>query len=113
MRPKENLYIGLFGILGQTAVVKDVHLKDVAFYTTYAASAYIGGIAGITQASTAKGDYTGAIIDGCSVTGEFSLVADKGNQFVGGLVGMQYKGATINSWAKVTASCVVNSGDLA
>ncbi len=32
---KENLYIGLFGILGKTAVVKDVHLKDVAFYTAY------------------------------------------------------------------------------
>ena len=56
----ENLYIGLFGILGAKAVVKNVNLTNVAFYTTYAATAYLGGIAGITQGSTTSGDYTGA-----------------------------------------------------
>ena len=107
---KENLYIGLFGVLGPKAIVQDVHV-DVAFYTTYEVTAYVGGIAGVTQGN--KANNAGAIIDGCSVTGTLSLTADKGNQFVGGLVGMQYKGATINSWAQVNASCVVKSGDLA
>ena len=109
----ENLYIGLFGILGPKSVVKDVHLKDVAFYTSYEATAYVGGIAGVTQGSTTKNDYTGAVIDGCSVAGTLSLTAAKGNQFVGGLVGMQYKGAIINSSAQVDASGVVAAGDLA
>ena len=109
----ENLYIGLFGVLGPKSVVKDVHLKDVAFYTSYEATAYVGGIAGVTQGSTTKNDYTGAVIDGCSVAGTLSLTAAKGNQFVGGLVGMQYKGAIINSSATVNASGVVRAGDLA
>ncbi len=109
---KENLYIGLFGVLGPNSVVKNVHV-DVAFYTTYEATAYVGGIAGVTQGNTTNGNYTGATIDGCSVSGTLSLTAKKGNQFVGGLVGMQYKGATINSSAQVDVSCVVESGDLA
>lgn len=109
----ENLYIGLFGILGAKAVVKNVNLTNVAFYTTYAATAYLGGIAGITQGSTTSGDYTGAIIDACSVSGILYLNNTKGNHFVGGLVGMQYKGATINSRVSIRATGIVDSGDLA
>ena len=113
----ENLYIGLFGVLGSKAVVKDVHLTDLAFYTSYNATAFVGGIAGVTQGVTqgvtTNGDYTGAVIDGCSVAGTLSLTAAKGNQFVGGLVGMQYKGAIINSSAQVKVSGVVTAGDLA
>ena len=110
---REDLYIGLFGVLGSDSVVKDVHLEDVAFYTSYEATAYVGGIAGVMQGSTVSNDYTGAVIDGCSVAGTLSLTSTKGNQFVGGLVGMQYKGAIINSSAQVTASGVVTAGDLA
>ena len=109
----ENLYIGLFGVLGSNSVVKNVHLKEVKFYTTFGATAYLGGIAGVMQGSTSKTSYTGAVIDGCSVSGILSLTGDKGNQFVGGLVGMQYKGAIINSSAKVDAFGVVDAGDLA
>ena len=85
---KENLYIGFFGVLGPKSVVKDLQLTDVAFYTTFEATAYVGGIAGVTQGSTAKNNYTGAVIDGCSVEGTLSLTGTKGNQFVGGIVGM-------------------------
>ena len=109
----ENLYIGLFGILGAKSVVKNVNLTNVAFYTTYAATAYLGGIAGITQGSTTSGDYTGAIIDACSVSGILYLNNTKGNHFVGGLVGMQYKGATINSRVSIRATGIVDGGDLA
>lgn len=109
----ENLYIGLFGILGAKAAVKNVNLTNVAFYTTYAATAYLGGIAGITQGSTTSGDYTGAIIDACSVSGILYLNNTKGNHFVGGLVGMQYKGATINSRVSIRATGIVDGGDLA
>ena len=110
---KENLYIGFFGVLGPQSVVKDLNLTDVAFYTTFGATAYVGGIAGVMQGSTTKDNYTGAVINGCSVSGNLSLTGDKGNQFVGGIVGMQYKGAVINSAAKVNASGVVLAGDLA
>ena len=110
---KENLYIGFFGVLGPQSVVKDLNLTDVAFYTTFGATAYVGGIAGVMQGSRTNNDFTGAVIDGCSVSGNLSLTGDKGNQFVGGIVGMQYKGAVINSAAEVDASGVVKAGDLA
>ena len=110
---KENLYIGLFGVLGPNSVVRNVNLTNVAFYTTYAATAYLGGIAGVTQGSTTSGDFTGAIIDSCSVSGTFCLNNTKGNHFVGGLVGMQYKGATINSHVSIRATGIVDGGDLA
>ena len=110
---KENLYIGFFGVLGPKSVVKNLNLTDVAFYTTFGATAYVGGIAGVTQGSRTNNNFTGAVIDSCSVEGSLSLTGNKGNQFVGGLVGMQYKGAVINSMAKVNASGVVLAGDLA
>ncbi len=110
---KDNLCIGLFGILGPKSVVKNVNLTNVAFYTTYAATAYLGGIAGVTQGSTTSGDFTGAIIDSCSVSGTLYLNNTKGNHFVGGLVGMQYKGATINSHVSISATGIVDGGDLA
>ena len=110
---KENLYIGFFGVLGPQSVVKKLNLTDVAFYTTFGATAYVGGIAGVMQGSRTNNNFTGAVIDGCSVSGNLSLKGDKGNQFVGGIAGMQYKGAVINSVAKVDASGVVLAGDLA
>ena len=110
---KENLYIGFFGVLGPQSVVKNLKLTDVAFYTTFGATAYVGGIAGVMQGSRTNNNFTGAVIDGCSVSGNLSLKGDKGNQFVGGITGMQYKGAVINSVAKVAASGVVLAGDLA
>ena len=109
---KENHYIGLFGVLNSKAVVKNVKV-DVAFYTSYEATAFVGGIVGATQGSTTNGDYTGAVIDGCYVSGTISHVGTKGNQNVGGIIGMQYKGALINSAAEVKLSSVVTSGDLA
>ena len=108
----ENLYIGLFGVLGNGAYVKNVNVS-VAFYTKYEASAYVGGIAGYADGNRTNGNFTGAVIDGCNVTGTIKHVGDKGNQFVGGIVGMQYKGAVINSSSKIKAFCIVKSGDLA
>lgn len=109
----ENIYIGLFGVLEKTAVVRDVALKDVAFYTGYEATAYVGGIAGYLNGSSQKDVYTGAVIDGCSVSGTIAHTSAKGNQFVGGIAGMQYKGAVINSASFADLSCTVLSGDLA
>lgn len=110
---KDNIYVGMFGILGPNSVVKNVNLANLSFYSTYEATGYVGGIAGAMQGSTTGGNYTGAVIDGCSVSGTISHISSRGNQMVGGLVGMQYKGAIINSSAQVNLSGVVTSGDLA
>lgn len=109
----DNLFIGLFGVLEKTAVVRDVALRNVAFYTSYEATAYVGGIAGYLNGSGESNVFTGAVVDGCSVSGVISHTSAKGNQFVGGIVGMQYKGAVINSASFADLSCTVLSGDLA
>ena len=113
----DNPFIGLFGVLGADAKVKNVNLTNVAIYTTVdKISAYVGGIAGYMEGSSSGN--TGAVIDGCSVSGTISLTADPigssvGNEFVGGLVGMQYKGAIINSSSTTELSCIVNGEALA
>ncbi len=104
----ENIYIGLFGVLDAKAVIKNLNLTNVAFYTSYGASIYMGGIAGVMQSSNSG--YVGAIIDSCSVTGVMVHTAVKGNNMVGGLVGYQLRGAIINCWADVDCSCTVTSG---
>ena len=110
---KDNIYIGLFGVLGSGAYVKNVNVVDFAFYTSYERNAFLGGIVGYMDGSRTNGDYTGAVIDNCYASGIIKHTAEKGNQFVGGIVGMQYKGAIINSTAEVDLSGVVTSGDLA
>lgn len=110
---KDFIYVGMFGVLGEKSVVKNVHLTDIAFYTSYEVTGYVGGLVGAMQGSEKNGDYTGAVIDGCSVSGELSLISQKGNQYVGGIVGMQYKGAVINCISKIHASSVVTSEAIA
>lgn len=109
----EHIYFGLFGVLNSNAVVKNVNLTDLAFYTNYGGSGLVGGIAGYMAGSTVADSYDGALIDSCSVIGTISHTGAKGNQFVAGLVGWQYKGAIINSYTKVNATCIVTSGSLA
>lgn len=109
---KDNIYIGLFGVLGPYSLVKDLNLTDINFHTTYEVSVCMGGIAGAAQGSTTSA-MTGAVIDGCTVSGSFSNTADKGNQFIGGIIGMLYKGAVINSATSIKAACTVKSGELA
>lgn len=113
----ESPYIGLFGVLGQDAVIRDVRLTDVSIYTQVnKISAYVGGIVGYMAGGS--GGNSGAVLDGCSVSGTISHRADAvsgvlGNQFVGGLAAMQYKGAIINSCTAAELSCVANGEALA
>ena len=108
---KDEVYMGFFGVLGGSATVKDLTLTDVCIYTEGLASDYVGAIAGYTH-STDTGR-NGAVIDSCTVKGTVSHTAEKGNQFTGGMIGYQYKGALINSYFEGNVSCVVKAGDLA
>ncbi len=107
----DEIYCGLFGVLEKNAVVKNVNLTDAAVYVSYGASAYVGGIAGVVHGNTTAGTFGGAVIDSCSVSGTISYTAEKGNQFAGGIAGMQYKGAIINSSSSADVSCVVKTGN--
>lgn len=100
----EKIYTGFFGVLGENATVKNLHLTDISEYTEYAASSYMGTIAAYL--------YDG-VIDNCSATGAISNTAEKGNNFAGGLVGYQYKGAIINSYSDVNVASITKNGSIA
>lgn len=51
---KGNIFVGFFGVLGENAVVKNLKLTDIAIYTSYEATAYIGAIAGYMNGSTSS-----------------------------------------------------------
>ena len=108
----ENVYVGFFGVLGADAKVKNLRLTEIAFYTHYDRSAYVGGLAGVTDSKNAVNN-EGFVIDNCSAQGVITHYSDKGNNFVGGLLGMQVRGALINSHAAVDVSCTVSTGYLA
>ena len=107
----ENAYLGLFGWLGEHAVIRDLQL-EVHFHTHSAGSVYVGGLAGRISGSDVEGDYHGALIDGCTVTGEINHVTDKGTSFLGGVAGHVFKGAIINTWTNVRMTGAEKSGEL-
>lgn len=106
---RDNIYIGLFGVLDAGSAVKDLALKDVAIYTDYAQTSYVGGLAGFMAGDGTT--RTGGRIDGVSVTGVVSVSAEQSNNFAAGILAYQYLGALINSWSDVDVSCVVRTGD--
>lgn len=108
-----NAYIGLFGRLGEHAVIRDVRLEAVSVHTRSAGSAYLGGIAAQMRGSDTEGDYRGARIDHCSVSGVMEHRTAAGTTFVGGVSGHVFKGAIINCMTDVDLTCVEESGQLA
>lgn len=105
----ENPYMGFFGVLGKAAVIKDVHLTDVDIYASTPQYVYLGGIAAINDADSSTRQ--AMMIDGCSVTGKMTGVADKSNAFVGGIIASQYRGAVINCWTDLDLKCTVKTGN--
>ena len=100
----DGRYVGLFGVLGSSARVKNVALKDVEINVASDATVYVGGVAGMIYKTSDAEDFSGAVIDGVSVTGSMTAVQQDGNCFVGGIVGYQQRGAVINSWTDVSIS---------
>lgn len=87
-------YAGLFGFVGYSAVVNNLHLNDVSVVNpkTYSYVQYTGALAG----------YNGGKITNCSMTGNVSSYFQ-----VGGLVGYN-RGEINNSWTapkSVNGSC--------
>lgn len=58
-----------------------------------------------------KGNLHGAVIDNCYVSGSIYHESDNGDNYVGGIVGWQKKGAVINCKSDVVVSCYVSDQD--
>ena len=106
---KDNPYMGFFGVLGKDAVIKNVKLTNVNIFATTPQYIYIGGIAAINDVGSDS--RKAMIIDGCSVSGKITAVAEKSNAFVGGIIASQYKGAVINSRTDMDLKCTVRTGN--
>lgn len=107
----DDVYIGFFGVLNKDAAVSNLKLTGVSIYTNFPeASGIVGSIAGATEGYAGE-DRRGTVIDNCSVSGLISHTSSNGNNFVGGIVGMQNHGAVINCKSEVQTSCVVTKGD--
>ena len=109
---KDNIYIGLFGVLGSSAYVKNVSVQNAAIYTHYALNAFLGGIAGYTDGSRVNGDYRGAVIDGCSVSGEITSLTSESFSRAGGLAASVLRGAVTNSWADVDITAETDTNNV-
>lgn len=105
------MYIGLFGVLNKDAVIKNLNVAKAEIYTTSMSTTYVGGIAGAAQGNTRRDLYTGVLIDNCNVSGTVFLSSESGNNYVGGLIGRQYKGEIVNSSTNVNIRCVVGTGN--
>ncbi|MBQ9014528.1 MAG: FMN-binding protein [Firmicutes bacterium] len=103
-----NPYMGFFAVLGRDAKVKDLHLTDVSIYASSPRHLYLGGIAGINDASDTR---AATVIDGCSVQGSLRAEAEEGNTFLGGIYGYQNHGAVINTWTDTDLVCTVKKGN--
>ena len=89
----DAVYVALFGVVGSNGLVRNLGLTGVGLYTTGEYSVNTAAIAGYLE---------GGGIDSCYATGTIvSKTTVRGNNFVGGLVGNQYTGYIINSWADV------------
>lgn len=87
------VYIGLFGVISEKGLVKNLGLTKVGLYTIGEGSINTAAIAGYL-------DLGG--IDNCYAVGTVSgRTTAAGNNFAAGLVGNQYYGYIINSWSDV------------
>ncbi len=85
-----DMYFGLFGVIGKNGLVKNVKIKDIDMNITGKASVVLGGVSGLNDGGT---------IDSCSVTGSLKAqTTEKGNNYVGGIVGWTVKGYIVNSY---------------
>jgi uncharacterized protein with FMN-binding domain len=86
-------FVALFGVVGEHGLVKNLGLTDVGLYTTGKYSINTAAIAGYLEQGG---------IDNCYAEGTaIGRTTTAGNNYVGGLVGNQYLGYIINSWADV------------
>lgn len=90
-KSKVTTYYGLFGVIGENGVVKNLSIEEATVSVKNGASIYAGLLAGLTD----KG-----YVDGCRASGYVysETASQKANTWAGGLIGQTVRGGVINSW---------------
>lgn len=92
----DDCYFGLFGVLGEYAVIKNLGMTEVNIHIKGEASLFAAALVGYN---------VGGGIDNCYATGTVTNeTTSVGNNFAGGLVAYMYKGYLINSYTDMTVS---------
>ena len=108
----KNTYVGFFGILNKDAQIKNLKITGIDIESEGRnGNGIIGSIAGGMNGYDDKGNLHGAVIDNCYVSGSIYHESDNGDNYVGGIVGWQKKGAVINCKSDVVVSCYVSDQD--
>ena len=108
----EHPCFGLFGTLGETAVVRNVNLVNVFVNGQWPGSSCVAGIAG-NMAAVQDDSPAGAWVDNCHVDGMITAVQDSGELFIGGIAACQNEGAITNCSTELILSGTVVEGDAA
>ena len=108
----EHPCFALFGVLGESAVVRNVNLVNVFVNGQWPASSCVAGIAGHMAAGQAD-SRAGAWVDNCHVDGMITAVQDGGELFAGGIAACQNGGAITNCSTELAVSGRVMDGDTA
>lgn len=109
---EDENHAGLFGKLGETAVIENVDLKNVYINVTSEKLMDVGAVAGETQSSSTGG--IGAVLNNVHADGTV-IVSNDGdsaydNIWAGGLLGRTRGGSIINSGASVNVTATEEQG---
>ena len=108
----KNTYVGFFGILNKDAQIKNLKITGIDIESEGTnGNGIIGSIAGGMKGFDDTGNLHGAVIDNCYVSGSIYHESNSGDNYVGGIVGWQKKGAVINCKSDVVVSCYVSDQD--
>lgn len=108
----KNTYVGFFSILNKDAQIKNLRITGISIESEGSnGNGIIGSIAGGMKGCEDTGNLHGAIIDNCYVSGSIYHESDNGDNYVGGIVGWQTKGAVVNCKSDVGVSCYVSDQD--
>ncbi len=100
---KMTTFYGLFGVIGENGLVKNLSIKDAVISVNNGMSSYSGLLAGLVN----KG-----YIDSCQAEGYVygETTNQKANAWAGGLIGQTVRGGVINSWTNAEVYCAAVGG---
>ncbi len=98
---ENNAYVGLFGVVGNGAYIKDLTVENITIDVARSSSIYVGGLIGKNE-----GEVTGVTVKNLSIVVEGTST---NNMYVGGLIGYNTESALIDDCSIVTTSITETS----
>lgn len=98
---ENNAYVGLFGVVGEGAYIKNLNVENITIDVARSSSIYVGGLIGKNE-----GDVTGVAVKNLSIVVEGTST---NNMYVGGLIGYNTESSLIDDCEIVTTAITETS----